>query len=293
MNILILGGSGMVGHHLWMELSRTHDAWGTIRSVASALPDIPNILREHIISGVDATHLESIIEAFTIAQPDLVINCIGLIKQHEKATDPLTAIDLNARFPHQLALLCQATGSRLIHISTDCVFSGKEGIYIEDDPSDAEDIYGKTKLLGEVIAQSHCLTIRTSFIGRELTTRYGLVEWFLSQNQKVTGYQKAIFSGFTTQAFAKMLRDHVLPRPDLHGLYHISVEPISKYDLLHLFNAAYNKNLEIVPNVDIVIDRSLDSTRFRQATGFKPPAWQDMIEAMAADPTPYDHWKRS
>lgn len=291
MKILILGGSGMVGHRLWMALSKVHSTWGTIRNTTFPSPEVPLIQRNRIISGIDVVHFERIVEALSVAQPDLVINCIGLIKQHEKSKEPLAAIELNARLPHQLALLCKATSSRLIHISTDCVFSGKKGMYSEDDPSDAEDIYGKTKFLGEVIDQPHCLTIRTSFIGRELTTRYGLVEWFLAQNQKVTGYQKAIFSGFTTHSFADMLRDYVLPRPDLQGLYHISVGPISKYDLLHLFNTVYNKNLEIVPDTDKVLDRSLDSTRFRQATGFKPPAWPAMIEAMAADPTPYDRWK--
>lgn len=291
MNILILGGSGMVGHRLWMELSKVHDSWGTIRGAASAFPEIPHIRRDHIISGVSVEHFEGIIEAFSVAQPEVVINCIGLIKQHEKAVEPLAAIDLNARFPHQVALLCQAAGIRLIHISTDCVFSGKKGRYVENDPTDAEDIYGKTKALGEVTAQSNCLTIRTSFIGRELVTRYGLVEWFLSQTGRVDGYKKAIFSGFTTQAFAEMLREHILPRPDLGGLYHISVEPISKYDLLHLLNAACKRNLEILPNTDIVIDRSLDSTRFRHATGFRPPAWPEMVEAMARDSTSYAQWK--
>jgi dTDP-4-dehydrorhamnose reductase len=143
-----------------------------------------------------------------------------------------------------------------------------------------------------VKTQPNCLTIRTSFIGREPVTRYGLVEWFLSQEQRVIGYKEAVFSGFTTQAFAEMSQDYVLPRPDLHGLYHSSVEPITKYDFLHLLNKAYARNLEILPNADIVIDRSLDSTRFRQTTGFNPPAWPAMVEAMASDPTPYEQWKQ-
>ena len=291
MRILILGGTGMLGHRLWLELGQTHDTWGTIRSPTPNLPIFERIDDRFIVTGVDITDTESLSRAFAMARADVVVNCVGLIKQREQAKDTLLAIELNSRFPHQLARLCHAAGSRLIHMSTDCVFSGKKGMYVETDPTDATDVYGKSKALGELLDYAHCVTLRTSIIGRELTTRFGLVEWLLSQQQRVTGFKKAIFSGFTTHAFAEVLRDYILPKSDLHGLFHVSAQPISKYDLLELLNKAYNKNLEITPNADIVIDRSLDSSLFLSTTGFQPPAWPDMIQTMANERTSYDERK--
>jgi dTDP-4-dehydrorhamnose reductase len=182
--------------------------------------------------------------------------------------------------------VCRTAGIRLIHISTDCVFSGRKGNYTEDDVPDAEDLYGRTKLIGEV-AYAHTLTLRTSLIGRELRTRYGLTEWFLRQEKTIKGYVNAIFSGFTTQAFARALLDHVIPNPSLAGVYHISNEPISKYDLLMLMNKAFGRAIEIQPDGDVKCDRSLDSSRFRAQSTFAPISWSTMIEEMAADTTTY------
>ncbi len=291
MKILIVGGTGMLGHRLWMDLSAAHDVWGTVRGTADSLPALHGIVRANICEHVDALHFETIQHVVETINPDVVINCVGLIKQRENAKEPILAIDINTRFPHLLAAFCKQRDCRLIHISTDCVFSGKKGMYTETDPTDARDLYGRTKALGEVDYLDYGLTIRTSLIGREINTRYSLLEWFLSQNGTVKGFQKAIFSGFPTGVVSQLLHDVILPRTDLHGLYHVAAEPINKYDLLLLFNKAYNRHITIEPDTVMTIDRSLDSSRFRAQTGFVPTPWPEMITQMAADTTPYESWK--
>jgi dTDP-4-dehydrorhamnose reductase len=281
MRILVLGASGMLGHRAWLDLGTDYEVWGTLRVSTPKLVELAGAQAHRLLAGVDVDNPNSLVEAFDKVKPDVAINCIGLIKQRQAEIDHLRAIDLNSRLPHQLANLCRLTGSRLIHISTDCVFSGKKGMYTEDDISDAEDVYGKTKFLGEITDQSHCLTIRTSYVGHELASNYGLLDWFLSQKREVLGYTNAIFSGFTTTAFVEILRSCILPNANLSGLYHISSDPISKYDLLQLFNDSYGKQLIIKPASEVMIDRSLDSSQFRLAAGFSPPDWPDMVRSMA------------
>ena len=178
----------------------------------------------------------------------------------------------------------------MIHISTDCVFSGKKGNYLESDQSDAEDLYGRSKFLGEVAYPPHSITLRTSIIGRELKTRLGLIEWFLSQKDKDTirGYKRAIFTGFTTDELSRIIMNKVIPNPELTGLYHVSSDPINKYDLLQIANQAFDRNINILPDEDFFMDRSLDSTRFRQITGYQPPSWLEMIQEMAKDQSFYN-----
>ena len=181
---------------------------------------------------------------------------------------------------------------RLIHISTDCVFSGRKGNYREGDVPDAEDLYGRTKLLGEV-SDEGCLTIRTSMIGRELETSNGLIEWFLSQEDKtISGYKKSVFSGFTTNALAEIIAGIITKNPELHGVWHVASEPISKFELLSLVKQVYGLNIRIEPDETVVCDRSLNSERFRKVTGFVPPTWHDMIEQMYRDSTPYSKLRR-
>jgi dTDP-4-dehydrorhamnose reductase len=201
------------------------------------------------------------------------------------ARDPIMSISLNALFPHRISLICRTAKIRMIHISTDCVFSGKKGNYLESDESDAEDLYGRSKFLGEVAYPPHSITLRTSIIGRELKTRLGLIEWFLSQKDGSTihGYKRAIFTGFTTDEISHIIMNNVIPHPELTGLYHVSSDPINKYDLLQIANQAFGRKINILPNEDFFIDRSLDSTRFRQATGYQPPSWIEMIREMAKD----------
>ena len=278
MKILILGGSGMLGHRLWMDLRKEHEVWVTIRGEHNPFPHLAEFPEEFIRYRVDGFMFEEVTRAIASIQPDLVINCIGLIKQMgHLARDPLFSIQLNALLPHRISLICRTANIRMIHVSTDCVFSGKKGNYTENDQSDAEDLYGRTKFLGEV-HYPHTITLRTSIIGRELKSHLGLIEWFLSQTGSIRGYKKAIFSGFTTDEIARIIMDYVIPNRELRGLYHVSSDPISKFDLLMLARDAFQKEIEILPDYDFEIDRSLNSSRFREATGYEPKPWNEMIQ---------------
>ncbi len=287
MRILIFGGAGMLGHRLWMNLNQVHETWVTVHGEASELSDLPVFSPRYILPYVDALRFDQVVRAVNSVRPDWVINCIGLIKQKAQALDSLASISLNALFPHQLSQVCQMVEARMIHLSTDCVFSGKKGQYVEQDNSDAEDLYGRTKFLGEV-ASPHAITVRTSMIGRELRTKYGLVEWFLAQKGAIKGYRKSIFSGFTTDELSHILLHYVLPRPELSGIYHVSSEPISKYDLLMLVKESFGLPIDILPEEEPMVDRSLDSTRFRRATGYRPPTWRAMIDKLKENSKIYD-----
>lgn len=291
MRVLILGAAGMLGHKLWQSLEGQFDAWATVRGNADIYAHYNLFNPERLLGGIDAMDFDSIIRAVAATQPDVIVNCIGVIKQLAAANDSVVSLSLNSLFPHRLAALCKASRARLIHISTDCVFSGRKGMYTENAISDAEDLYGRTKYLGEVHA-APCLTMRTSIIGRELNTVSGLVEWFLSnRGGKVRGFTKAIYSGFSTLALARIIADVIRTSPHLEGVYHVSAEPISKYDLLCLIRDAYAIPIEIEAYPDVSIDRSLDSSLFRKTTGFRPMAWLDMIAEMAHDPFPYNQWR--
>jgi dTDP-4-dehydrorhamnose reductase len=285
--ILILGATGMLGHKLIQVLSQQFDVYATVRHSTEAFGGHPVIDREGLLGNVGVENFDSVVRAIALSKPQYVINCIGIVKQQLAAKDPLPSISVNALFPHRLAQVCQAAGIRLIHISTDCVFTGRQGNYVESDVADAEDLYGRTKLLGEVTGDG-CLTLRTSIIGRELETSHGLVEWFLSQEGKaIRGYKKAIFSGFTTNALAEIIAQIITKHSDLHGVWHVAAEPISKYDLLSLVKEIYKLNIQIEPDEIFLCDRSLNADRFKQATGFVPLPWRDMIEQMYQNPTPY------
>jgi dTDP-4-dehydrorhamnose reductase len=283
--ILILGGTGMLGNSLVRYLSGypEYDVYATARSLVGLQKHFPeNLLTRFHTASVDANNFDSVIRAIASIQPDTVINCIGIIKQLPLANDPITAITFNALLPHRISLISHTAGARLIHISTDCVFDGKKGMYTEKDHSTAEDLYGRTKYLGE-LNYPHCVTLRTSIIGHELKGGYGLIEWFLAQTEKVRGFRKAKYSGFPTIELAKILRDYILPNPELKGVYHVSSEAISKYDLLTLVAERYGKDIDIEPYDDFVQDRSLDSTIFRETTGYQPPSWDKLVEGMHSD----------
>ena len=281
MKILLLGATGMLGNTLFRAFKEKQhfDTWGTLRS-ASGLNDFPKYMQETLIHAVDVLDNDVLVSVFERVRPDVVINCIGLIKQLVCANDPLTVLPINSLFPHRLAKLCDLSQSRLIHISTDCIFSGKKGIYLESDPSDAEDLYGKSKFIGEVSNQSHVITIRTSMIGHEMNSNYSLVNWFLLQKGTVNGYKKAIFSGLPTIEFARIIQDYIIPNPELCGLYHVAANPINKFDLLSLIAECYQKNIAILPDETTVVDRSLNATRFYNATGYVPPDWPQLIHKM-------------
>lgn len=280
MKVMILGVTGMLGNAMFRVLSQRADlaVYGTARS-NSARQHFSDNFSGRIIVGTDVENNDSLVRAFAAVRPDVVVNCVGLVKQLADANDPLQAVPINTLLPHRLAALCQATGARLVHISTDCVFSGVKGNYLETDFPDAYDLYGRSKLLGEV-DYPHAITLRTSIIGHELSGHRSLVNWFLAQQRAVKGFTRAIFSGLPTVELATVVRDVVLPLKELHGLYHVSAKPINKFDLLQMLAQAYRKNIEINPSEELVIDRSLNSDRFKEATGYAPPEWPTLIQRM-------------
>ncbi len=279
MKILVFGASGMLGNAMLRVMS-AQEAWsvyGTVRGVDPALHAAAPCAV--LIPGIHADQPDSLLAAFAQARPDVVINCVGLVKQLSNAEDPLVAVPINTLLPHRLALMCEVAGARLVHVSTDCVFSGKQGNYTEFDLADAQDVYGRSKLLGEV-DYPHAVTLRTSIIGHELGSAHGLIDWFLSQQARVKGYTEAVFSGLPTCELARVVRDFVIPHASLRGAYHVAAEPISKHDLLQIVKREYGKNLQIEPDDQVKINRSLDASRFREATGYLAPAWPDLIAKM-------------
>jgi dTDP-4-dehydrorhamnose reductase len=285
--VLILGGTGMLGHKLWQVARERFETFVMVRGGPERCAEYGLFDPRRTIEGVSAEDFGSVIEAVAEARPDVVVNCVGIVKQRAAANDPIANITVNALFPHQVARLCQGMGARLIHLSTDCVFSGRRGGYSEADEPDPNDQYGRAKLLGEV-SSGGCLTLRSSLIGRELGTCQGLLEWFLSQRGgTVRGFRRAIFSGLTTAAMARIICEIVERHPHLEGVWHVASEPISKLDLLLLIREALHLDVRIEPDDSAVIDRSLDDRRFREATGMAPPSWPAMIAELAADPSPY------
>ena len=278
--VLVLGASGMLGNAVFrfFSLSPGYVPTGTVRSSA-ALDRLPEALRGQIERGIDIHDLDALLRLFDRSKPHVVINCVGLVKQLPGAEDPLSAIPVNSLLPHRLLALCKVARARLIHISTDCVFDGARGMYRESDSADARDLYGRSKYLGE-LHDPQAITLRTSIIGPELGSAHGLVSWFLAQRGRVKGFTRAIFSGLPTVELARVLRDFVIPAPDLSGLYHVSSAAISKYDLLCGVAREYGHSLEVVPDGELVIDRSLDSSRFRERTGYVAPPWQEMLRVM-------------
>jgi len=282
--ILVLGATGMLGSTIFQQLfnNSQHQVWGTIRNSYN-LRYFPENTHQNLIKNIDVLEHDALVHAFTQVKPDVVINCVGVIKQLAHANNPLTTLPINAMLPHRLASLCELTKTRLIHISTDCVFSGNQGMYVEDDVSDATDLYGKSKYIGELHDYPSAITLRTSIIGHEINSNYSLVNWFLSQKDNISGYDKAIFSGLTTLEFARIIHDYVMPNPILSGLHHVAAQPINKFDLLSIIADIYEKKISITPDSTLVIDRSLNAQRFNQATQYSPPDWPTLITAMHKD----------
>ena len=280
MKILVLGASGMLGNAVYRVLSEkpSYQVFASVRSESAIRHFLPE-LSKNILTGVNVDNSDALEKLFASVRPDVVINCIGLVKQLADVDDPLIALPINSILPHRLARMCELTNSRLVHISTDCVFTGKQGNYTESDAPDAQDLYGRSKLIGEV-TYPHTITLRTSIIGRELSSSHGLINWFLSQKSNIKGFTEAIFSGLPTCELAKVIRDVVLERENLNGLYHVAAEPISKYDLLSLVNQVYGKNIVIEKSDSLKIDRSLNANRFKLETGYSAPKWQDLITQM-------------
>jgi len=277
MKVLIIGATGMLGYSLFSNLSEYSEleVYGTVRNVKGKerfFIDYPN----KIIEGVEVDNIHNLEAVIADLKPTVVINCIGLIKQHYIAKQHTDAIAINSLLPHQLARICSLFEAKLIHFSTDCIFAGTKGGYLENDIPDAIDLYGKSKNLGEVDYAPH-LTLRTSIIGHELSSSVSLIDWFLSQENKTKGFSQAAFSGLPTCVIAKLLAEYILPKPEITGLYHLSVDPIDKYSLLNLVSAVYNKEIEIEESTELTIDRSLNSDLLRKLINFNVPSWESQI----------------
>ena len=280
MKILVVGASGMIGSTVLRVMSENKDweVFGTIRS-ASAKYFFPDSIAKRLLNGVDVEYPDALMNVLDAIRPNVVINCAGLTKHKPEADDPLISLPINTLMPHRLAGLCKLIGARLVHVSTDCVFSGEKGGYTETDFADARDVYGKSKAMGEVYSP-HTITLRTSTIGHELQSKHGLLDWFLSQEGDCKGYTRAIFSGLPTVIFAQVIRNVVIPDVELSGLYHVAAKPINKFELLKMISSLYGKSIEIIADDMLVIDRSLDAARFSEATGYVAPEWEDMIKLM-------------
>ncbi len=282
LRLLVIGATGMLGHQCCIQLSQRFSVTGTTRADPAALAALPAFHNVQLVGGISTSRLVALEALLADLRPDAVLNCVGVIKQLASESSSETMIATNALFPHQLARLCSLHGSRLIHFSTDCVFSGQTGNYRESDLTDARDIYGLSKLLGEVTS-GNALTLRTSIIGLELNHFLSLAEWVISnKGGKVRGFTNAIFSGFTTPVLARLAGDIITSHPDLSGLYHASAHPISKHDLVNLINDQLKLGIEIEAYPDFRCDRSLDSSRLQDAAGFRAPSWQQMIAELGS-----------
>lgn len=279
--VLILGVSGMLGNAVFSVTANDPrlEVTGTARSGA-VKRFFPSQMHDSIVDGIDVLNNDSLVKVIGQVKPDVVVNCVGLIKQLSDADDPLVVLPVNSILPHRLSAICELAGTRLVHISTDCVFDGTKGGYVESDVSNATDLYGKSKFIGELHASKHAITLRTSIIGHELSSRHALIEWFLAQTGSIKGYTRAIFSGLPTAELSRVIKDIVIPRSDLHGLYHVSADPISKFDLLSLVSEIYGKEIEIAPYDEPAIDRSLNSNLFQQETGYKADNWSELVTMM-------------
>jgi dTDP-4-dehydrorhamnose reductase len=281
MRVLIPGGSGMLGHQLFKQLSETHDARVTLRGELSEYLAFGLFNEKNSYSRIELGSVEPLARVVKDFRPEVIVNAAGFVKQKAEIKDSISRLEINSLLPHRLALLCEQTSSRLIHMSTDGVFSGKKGGYRESDPSDAEDLYSRSKFLGEV-HEPHCLTLRTSIIGRELMHKTGLLEWFLSQRGKIRGFRRAIYSGFTTIEMTRLIERIISRHVGLSGLWHVASNPISKYDLLCMLKDKLGReDVKIEPDDTYVCDRSLDATRFLKETDYKPPAWSAMLDELA------------
>jgi dTDP-4-dehydrorhamnose reductase len=293
--VLVLGGTGMLGHKIFQRVgARIPGTWCMVRGSEKETDVLaPGLLDNgKVIHDIEAANWSALEGLLNQSRPKVIVNCVGIIKQRSEAKDAVSSIEINSLLPHKLAKLCACWGGRLIHFSTDCVFTGKRGHYTENDLSDAEDMYGKTKYLGEVSSEPNAITLRTSIIGRELTQFQSLLEWFLAQNgRSIQGYTRAFYSGVTTNYLADVVAGLIKDFPGLTGLYQVTGQTISKFDLLCLLRTAYELNIEIVPNEDDFCDRSMLGNKFEHATGYQTPPWTELVTQLVEDTSPYKDWR--
>lgn len=284
LRILILGGDGMLGHRLLAHLQKNHETKVTLHRDLAAYEPYGLFTRDNSYAGVEAQDADRMLEVVADFRPEAVVNTVGIVKQRGAAKEAIPSLEINALLPHRLALLCKAVGVRLVHVSTDCVFSGrKKGGYTEEDVPDPLDLYGRTKLLGEV-SEPGCITLRTSIIGLELSRRTGLIEWFLSQRGEIRGFTKAIYTGLTTAEMSRVIERVLVEHQALSGVWQVASEPINKHDLLVRFSGVLGRDdVSIVPDDSVRIDRSLSAVAFEEATGYHAPGWNEMLEELGAE----------
>lgn len=281
MKILILGGDGMLGHQLMLSLQKRHQVKVTLRQDMKVYQQYNLFNTTNSYFGIDVCQHEGLLRVLSDFQPQAVINAVGVIKQRQIANEAIPNIEINALFPHRLAQLCKKIKTRMIHFSTDCIFSGQKGRYLENDHSDAKDFYGKSKYLGEV-QDSHCLTLRSSVIGLELARKTSLIEWFFAQKGVIKGFRRAIYSGLTTQEMSRVIELVLMEHPNLSGVWHVSSDFINKYELLtKLSDIIGRKDIQINPDDSFVCDRSLIGDAFCKVTGYKSPSWEMMLKELA------------
>lgn len=274
----------MLGHMLVRTLSDSYHVTGTISHTFSKSNKLAEILpNERCIDRLDVRKFGEVERVIRNRQPDVVLNCVGLIKHKMDDDRVLDAVLVNSVFPHQLAKLCDELGTRLIHFSTDCVFAGTPGVKRLADTPNATDVYGITKRLGEVGYRAS-LTLRTSIVGRQISGAESLFEWVISQRDRpVKGFTKAIYSGLTTRALAEVVRQVIDSHPTLIGLYQVASLPITKFELISHVNDCLRLNITITPDSEFVCDRTLDGSEFSRVTGIQVPTWDEMLSEFCSD----------
>lgn len=292
MRILVFGSGGMIGHKLTQVFAQRAEVWATVRSAPQVVSHFTGVPTSRLINSLDATDPGQVAESLDRARPDVVVNAVGLIKQSPQISDGLLTQRLNVELPHQLSRECVKRGVRLVHFSTDCVFSGRTGNYSEVDTPDADDAYGRSKAKGEVLGPG-ALVIRTSTVGREITGFHGLLEWFLSHPPgAVPGYSRAIWSGFPSVTLANLVLDILESQPDLTGLYNLASLPVNKFQLLSWLSEAFGGAWQVQQLPEPELDRSLDGSRLVAATGIAIPSWPQMIDDLLHDSMRHDKLRK-
>lgn len=287
-HIAVIGAAGLLGHVVVETLlGGVDEVTGTLRRPRADVEWWPPFCEENdrlrLIDGVDATDWPQLARVLDEIQPDTIVNCAGVTPRRREASDPAEVIGVNSLLPHQLARWGAAAGSRLITISTDCVFGHEPGGFTEDDTPTATDLYGLSKALGEV-DNGDTITIRTSFIGRELVSNTELLEWFLSNaGRTVEGYGDVWYSGVPVATVAAAVLRLATTHRELTGLYHLAAEPISKLDLLRVANEAFDSGVTILPDTTTTSHRTLDGTRLREVLPVEPVDWSRALSELADD----------
>lgn len=292
MRIVILGGGGMLGHKMWQGLAaHFKDTYVTLRKAKTYYDKTGLFKNNQVIDNLDLADIKKLNNVLDELNPDVIVNCAGVTIRSKEGENVIASININALLPHYLLNWCKKKSARVIHFSTVCVFDGATGGYVEESLPNAQDLYGRTKMLGDLLDEQ-AITLRSSFIGREIEGKAELLEWFLSQRSKqIKGYRQAIFTGVTTKVMVDITKDLIQEFPKLSGLFHIASEKLSKYELLLLMKEAFRINIDIAPDDNFICKRDLVDTKFKETTGFLCPTWKDMMADIAKDPTLYDSWR--